>query len=34
MHGAAEAPAGGVVIEWAPFRLREGATEAELLQAS
>ena len=34
MHDGSEAPRGGVVIEWAPFRLREGVTEAQLLEAS
>jgi hypothetical protein len=34
MHDDGEAPGGGVVIEWAPFRLRDGATEAALLVAS
>jgi hypothetical protein len=34
MHGNAEAPREGAVIEYAPFRLREGVTEAELLEAA
>ena len=34
MHEDREAPGRGVVIEWAPFRLRDGVTEAELLAAS
>ena len=34
MHNGGETPGGGVVIEWAPFRLRAGVTEAELLEAS
>ena len=34
MRDGGEAPGGGVVIEWAPFRLRDGVTEAELLAAS
>jgi hypothetical protein len=34
MHDRGEAPGGGVVIEWAPFRLRDGATEAQLLAAA
>ena len=34
MHNGGESPGGGVVIEWAPFRLRDGVTEAELLEAS
>ena len=26
MYNGGEAPGGGVVIEWAPFRLRDGVT--------
>lgn len=34
MEGSEEAWSGNGVIEWAPFRLREGVTEGELLEAS
>ena len=34
MHDRTEAPDGGVVIEWAPFRLRDGVTEEALIEAS
>ena len=34
MRDDGEAPGGRLVIEWAPFRLRDGVTEAELLAAS
>ena len=34
MRDGGETPGGGVVIEWAPFRLRAGVTEAQLLEAS
>ena len=34
MHGEMKAPHRDVVIEWAPFRLRAGVTEPELLAAS
>ena len=34
MHGHAGAPRGAEVIEIAPFRVREGVTEARLLEAS
>lgn len=34
MHEDAVVPGEGVVIEWAPFRLRDGVCETELLEAS
>ena len=34
MHEGTVVSGEGMVIEWAPFRLRDGATEAELLDAS
>ena len=34
MHNGGVTPGAGAVIEWAPFRLRDGVTEAELLAAS
>lgn len=34
MHGARAVTGEDMVIEWAPFRLREGVTDAELLEAS
>ena len=34
MHGNGDAPRDGAVVEWAPFQLRAGAGEAELLAAS
>ena len=34
MSAATVARDGGAVIEWAPFRLRDGVTEHELLEAS
>src|SRR5687768_13380134 len=34
MHEDTMARDEGVVIEWAPFRLRDGVTDAELMEAS
>jgi hypothetical protein len=34
MHEGKAMAGEGAVIEWAPFRLREGVTESELLEAS
>lgn len=34
MHGTGAVTGEGMVIEWAPFRLRDDVTEAELLEAS
>lgn len=34
MRGEGDVPGDGVVVEWAPFRLAAGASEAALLEAS
>jgi hypothetical protein len=34
MHDKDDAAGRGVAIEWAPFRLRDGATEAQLIEAA